>query len=239
MKNRSRRDTSSAIARLFAFIFSAIIAYFLWTYLRPFFVSPENTTTSAPITQEPIIKEAAPQLQPKTDESTSTKPKDSEISIAQTTSPSSPANTPESQPTINNASQPQPTLKTPSSDLKIVKNIPTNRTITVHNGIEKAMLGYKKFGTHYPTAFKITVGNTVLEQGNKTTATVTDNTLIVRYDFEFMNGYRNGAREVTVGLKPDTDAITLAFNWKEKQHLVVAEADKVNSMVEKDVPYQA
>lgn len=110
--------------------------------------------------------------------------------------------------------------------------------VLVTNAIEKKMLGYHKFGTHYPTTFKVTVGKDTIPQGGTCTATPSNNAVCVRYDFEFMNGYRNGAAEVTFNLKPGTEALTLTWDWKAKNRLFVAEADKVVSIVEKDVPYQ-
>jgi hypothetical protein len=228
----------------------------MWSYLRPRFVTPVIDQTIEQVTQA-----VQPTIAVMSEESV-TKPasKNSIIddSKSKTTlthnTPTPLATDPtQRQLTPNSSLEPksdlkatQPTIKTVQNEVaaaaavsKPTKILPANRTITVINGIEKKMLGYKKFGTHYPTAFKITVGNSVIQQGNKVAAAVKNNTLIVRYDFEFMNGYRRGAREVTVELKPNADAITLAFNWKQKYHLVVAEADKVISTVEKDVPYQA
>lgn len=258
MKRRSRSETSRTISRILAFIFSAAIAYCLWTYLRPRFVpsesiQPNNQTHEAqPIAltpQEVLSQDSAPQT-PKTAIPATSKAEDTmpvvitqtPVSVAQATNAPDRA---DSTSTIQ-----QPVLKKPATEpinkhqeaktaQKTVKALPANRTITVHNGIEKKMLGYKKFGTHYPTNFKVTIGKAIIQQGADVTAAVKDNTLMVRYDFEFMNGYRRGGREVTVGLKPDTDTITLAFNWKQKYHLVIAEADKVTSTIEKDVPYQA
>lgn len=126
-----------------------------------------------------------------------------------------------------------PEVKTPAE-----KPTPVPGKVLVTNAIEKKMLGYKKFGTHYPTSFKVTVGKDTIPQGGTCTATPTNNAVNVRYDFEFMNGYRNGAAEVTFNLKPGTDAVSLTWDWKAKNRLFLAEADKVVSIVEKDVPYQ-
>jgi hypothetical protein len=100
------------------------------------------------------------------------------------------------------------------------------------------MLGYRKFGTHYPTTFKITIAGKLLKEGDSLSTSIKNNILTVRYDFEFMNGYRNGAKEVLFTLKPGVEQLTLAFNWKE-EHRLYAEIDKVAAIVEKNVPYQA
>lgn len=228
---------SYTIARILSFIFSTIMAYFLWTYLRPRFVTPTPIQPIEQITQETLLN------------GTTTA---DEAPIATTTALTTPTTVTTQTPSSSKKDLTAPTAilkpqSTPNLQLinkdpstpKMTKTVPTTRTVTVYNGIEKNMLGYKKFGTHYPTTFKITVGNSVVKQGDKVSAPIKDNTLIMRYDFEFMNGYRNGAREVTIDLKPDTNTITLAFNWKQKQHLAIAEVDRVVSMVEKDVPYQA
>jgi cytoskeletal protein RodZ len=255
MKKRSHVETSRTISRILVFIFSAIVAYFLWSYLRPRFVSPEaaepcsqslqeaQTTGASP--QEALSQDLAPQTLT-TDISaappTITKANEQiPAAIAQEQQAATPTNSTEPQPVVKNPIATQPISKNTlvAEASKNIKNLPANRTITLHNGIEKKMLGYKKFGTHYPTAFKITVGNTVVQEGDNVNAAVKNNILMVRYDFEFMNGYRRGAREVTIELQPNADVITLAFNWKQHDHLVIAEADNVTSMIEKDVPYQA
>jgi len=244
--------------RILAFIFSATVAYFLWTYLRPRFVTPVSTQSTEQVTDDvqPVIAliNAEPAILPTTKADvavaeTQTKPTSNKTQTPDVTVTTQklliPDNSLEPKADLKKTAATQQTTKTAQNGVtataapKLTKSLPANRTITVINGIEKKMLGYKKFGTHYPTAFKITVGSTVVEQGNTIKAPVKDNTLVVRYDFEFMNGYRNGAREVTIGLKPDTDAITLAFNWKQEYHLAIAETDRVISMIEKDVPYQA
>jgi hypothetical protein len=246
------------LIRILAFIFSAVVAYFLWSYLRPRFVTPNNTQTTEQATQsvqqtiETTSEESETQPTSKAGIKTDTK---NETTLKNNTPTPVTTSATQKQPTADRSLESKSDLKDPVSTQPITKTaqnevaaaaapkpkkmLPANRTITVVNGIEKKMLGYKKFGTHYPTAFKITVGNSVIQQGDKVATAIKNNTLIVRYDFEFMNGYRNGAREVLIGLKPDAEAITLAFNWKEKQHLAIAETDRVTSMVEKDVPYKA
>jgi len=229
-----------SIARIFIFFFSIAFAYALWTYLRPRFVTPKTSETNTLTEQESQLQEITTQdstIEPALQTDT---PKAIATQTTATTITTETKNTPDKATKPSSTATPTATapltMTTKTSTAK--KNLPANRTITIHNGIEKKMLGYKKFGTHYPTSFKLLVGSTVIEQNSSTTALIKNNELVVQYNFEFMNGYRKGAKEVTFTLKPETESISLGFNWKGSPRLY-AEADKVISTVEKEIPYQA
>lgn len=234
--------------RTLIFIFSIIIGYFLWTYLRPRFVTPEEVTSTtqtnptAEPTQTASSSEQVSAATPETVSAPAAQPKEEDLSSKKpqkTSQKSSPAPladkkaTPAQLITKNEA-------KTSNGTKTITGAVSsaTTHTITVVNGIEKKMLGYRKFGTHYPTTFKLSIGDKILEEGSSISTPIQDNTFVVRYDFEFMNGYRNGAEEVTFTLKPGVEKLTLVFDWKRENRLY-AETDKVISIVEKNVPYQA
>jgi hypothetical protein len=240
---------SYSIARVLVFFFSVAVAYALWTYLRPRFVSPAAPETSN------LIEQETKTAQPKTLSTDSTAETSVQTDVSAPAAAQPPVTITEKDPkaplgsSIKSpstakeepsalATVDQSATKAPAHVAKPTKALSANRTITVHNGIERKMLGYKKFGTHYPTNFKLFVGKNVIEQGSQSATTISNNTLVVNYHFDFMNGYRTGAKEVIFTLKPDVENLTLAFNWKG-EHRLYAEDDKIVSIVEKDIPYQA
>jgi len=100
------------------------------------------------------------------------------------------------------------------------------RTITVHNDIEHKKLGYSKFGTHYPSLFMVHVNDEEVVNGNPATVTCTDNTLHVRYAYQF-GRYRNGAEVIEFDLDPKTQEIHLAFNWQDDWRISIENATPI------------
>lgn len=114
------------------------------------------------------------------------------------------------------------------------------RTIKLKNTIERKMLGYKKWGTHYPTKFIVTANNKVvfkMEQKEvsakeEVSVIIVDNKLTMHYDYEFLNGRRAGSKTTEFKVAPEATTLTLSFDWKDKenpQHIILDSATVVSS----------
>lgn len=153
-----------------------------------------------------------------------------------TPQPCSPRNTKQQTQTKNMANKVSTMPKKTSKKQK-------TRTITIKNGITKAMLGYSYFGTYYPNKFTITANGTPLVsldkssfrnikhkheivQNNYVNTEITDNTLIITFDFEFLDGRKAGTREVTFTIAPEIESLTLTFNWKHDDWHVILDTEK-------------
>ncbi len=95
------------------------------------------------------------------------------------------------------------------------------RTISIENGITKKMLGYRYFGTHYPTLFKITANGKEIKEESKEFIKLANNQVTIRYTFEFLNGKRKGAKEITFAVKPNADNLSVAFDWKDTWRILI------------------
>ena len=95
------------------------------------------------------------------------------------------------------------------------------RTVSVQNAITKKMLGYRYFGTHYPTSFKITANGKEIKEDGKEFIKLANNQVTVRYSFEFLNGKRKGAKEITFAVKPQADNLSIAFDWKDTWRILI------------------
>ncbi len=108
------------------------------------------------------------------------------------------------------------------------------RTVTVENAITKKMLGYRYFGTHYPTSFKITANGKEIKQEGKEFIKLANNQLTVRYSFEFLNGQRKGAKEITFAVKPKADNLAIGFDWKDEWRILI-DKDKAEPISGKQI----
>jgi hypothetical protein len=108
------------------------------------------------------------------------------------------------------------------------------RTISIENKITKQMLGYRYFGTHYPTMFKITANGTEIKPESKEFIKLADNQLTVRYTFEFLYGKRKGAKEITFAVKPQADNLSIAFDWKDTWRILI-DKDKAEPISGKQI----
>ena len=113
----------------------------------------------------------------------------------------------------------------------------TTRTITLKNNVERSMLGYQKFGTHYPSNFSISIdGNNVVKVNSKeiekkedtvTLAVKENDTIKIRYDYEF-GSYKTGANVVEFKLPSDKNTYDLAFSWKDDNRIIIEGTEVVS-----------
>ena len=104
------------------------------------------------------------------------------------------------------------------------------RTVVVKSSIEKKMLGYKKFGTHYPSDFIIRANDKVVFHRqdkeiipqNPQKIRIKDNTINLRYDYRF-SGYRQGAKVIVFDVEPQAKELDLTFEWKDDWRILVAQ----------------
>ncbi|MFI5332543.1 MAG: hypothetical protein ACHQVS_00410 [Candidatus Babeliales bacterium] len=130
------------------------------------------------------------------------------------------------------------------------KQSATSRTITVKSKITNEMLGYKKFGKHYPDKeFKIFINGQELvnrkevkENKIKTVkATIKGDTLDIVFRYEFNHVWRNkgkGTRRCTFKIPPTADTVELMFNWKKDSQVLIKNIDGVKFIKIEDLPDQ-
>lgn len=112
----------------------------------------------------------------------------------------------------------------------------TGKTVTLNNNIEHKMLGYKKFGTHYPSNFSITIdGKKIIQAGSKeiekkedtVTVPVANGTITLRYDYEF-GTYKTGANIVEFKTDPKKTTYDLEFSWKDDNRIIIEGTEVVS-----------
>lgn len=154
-------------------------------------------------TTEPIIPAPAPA------EATST-----ELPIdAKSEEPSSQSTTSVEQPA------PQ-TSATPSSE----QTQTNERMVTITSEITQKMITYRKALGSYTPKFSIEINGTPVQLGRSLTVAAPNNTVDIKYHYNFLNGYRVGSRTTRVTLPPEGDAFTLTFSWKNDNHIIVSDA---------------
>jgi|GEM_PF-4580404 len=101
---------------------------------------------------------------------------------------------------------------------------PVNISIT--NNITKEMITYKHWsGSYAPSIFTITIsGNQLSNNQTTTTKTTTQNTITIRYDYSFANGYKTGSREIEFIISPEKTQYALTFSWQHPTHLILENA---------------
>jgi len=91
------------------------------------------------------------------------------------------------------------------------------RDVIIKNGITDKMEKYPYlFMKIKPTKFFISVNGKKLEQNKQEKFSIKNNKLNVRYDYEFQNGRRKGAKVVTFSIPEKIDELTIKFKWKKK-----------------------
>lgn len=197
--------------------------------------TPEQTTEQ--ITTSTQVIEPTEQLAPQEEVSIPERVTQETATPVVETTKTAPAQAPQAQP----APQEKKTSPTPKTEQK-TETAPTTtpvtagslqpvaqpeavtgetRTISVENAITKKMLGYKYFGTHYPTTFTITANGTEIKQESKELIKIANNQLKVLYHFEFLNGKKRGSKEVIFAVKPGADTLTIAFDWKDEWRILI------------------
>lgn len=94
---------------------------------------------------------------------------------------------------------------------------PGPQGIIIRNAITPQMMQYTFFKTHYmPDFFKLSVNGNELKPGSSLEIPQGDKNITVRYDFSFANGWRTGAREITLNLDAQKSEYNLEFCWNNE-----------------------
>lgn len=101
---------------------------------------------------------------------------------------------------------------------------PTGRMVTITNEITKKMITYHKALGSYTPKFSIEINGTPVEVGKQITVAAHNDSIDIKYHYNFLNGYRVGFRTTRVTLPPEGDAFTLTFSWKNDNHIIVSNA---------------
>jgi hypothetical protein len=99
-------------------------------------------------------------------------------------------------------------------------------------------LGYKHWtGWHYPTKFIMKLNNVEIlafdgKEFTRKNATIdldVQEPFVIHFDWEFLNGRRQGWRTITFKLDQNAQAIDLDFDWKDEWQVLVKQAKPVSS----------
>ena len=97
----------------------------------------------------------------------------------------------------------------------------TKRTILVINNITPKMKKYKHWaGRFKPSIFFISINGKKIEKDKPTTVRITNDTLRVRYDYEF-GTRKTGAKVVEFLVPDDTKEIIIQFKWHHKWRILI------------------
>jgi hypothetical protein len=100
-----------------------------------------------------------------------------------------------------------------------------HKTVVVTNGIQDKMLKYDYgFVSYSPTAFKIEINGTPLEQGKSMTINTNTNKITVRYEYAFLAGVYKGAKLIEFELPQEVDHVTITFSWDRESRIVIGDA---------------
>lgn len=99
--------------------------------------------------------------------------------------------------------------------------------ITLVNNIDPESLGYKRFGTHYPTSFHILIQNQVVAQGHSHAIAPQGNKLSICYEYAFLWGQYRGKKEISFELEPNQTECILTFSWHDPNRLQLSHAKVV------------
>jgi hypothetical protein len=98
------------------------------------------------------------------------------------------------------------------------------RMVTITNDITKKMITYHKALGSYTPKFSIEINGTPVDFGKQISVAAHNNSLDIKYHYNFLNGYRVGWRTTRVTLPPEGDAFTLTFSWKDTNHIILSNA---------------
>ncbi len=109
------------------------------------------------------------------------------------------------------------------------------QTITVKNNIKPDILVYKHWtGKYEPEIFTVSINGQTIEQDKEYKVLASDNTLEVRYDYSFANGFRKGAKIVKFQIEKDNN-LNLTFSWNDEWHVIM---DHTTPLEAKKVPFK-
>jgi hypothetical protein len=104
-----------------------------------------------------------------------------------------------------------------------------SRAVVISSGITRKSQGYKKWGTHYPTSFKVSINDQMLESGRQKKFSVSENKIRVKYEYSFLKGKIKGAKEITFALDPRQSQHTLTFSWDDPWRVRVSSANPIST----------
>lgn len=110
------------------------------------------------------------------------------------------------------------------------------RRVTVYNNIDTIMKKYKHWtGSYEPTTFAIAINGTIIEQGQAKVINITNNQqLNALCSYDFMNGYRKGAYDITYAVQPDVTELNMTFSWKDDWRILF---DHATPMKKEEIPF--
>jgi hypothetical protein len=104
----------------------------------------------------------------------------------------------------------------------------TSLPVIITNTIEPDMLKYKHWtGTYSPDVFNITINGTAIDKGQSYTLDSAENSLIVQFDYSFMNGMRKGTKKVTYQMNTDCTDAKLTFSWLDTYKIIIDNATPI------------
>lgn len=171
----------------------------------------QQASATTPATKEETVTQPVKALQEQQPTEIKTKQAAPEKKTATTEAPKAPAEATTAQTKAGSA---QPVAAPDQA-------VGEQRTISIQNAITKKMLGYRYFGTHYPTSFTITANGKEIKEDGKEFIKLANNQVTIRYSFEFLNGKRKGAKEITFAVKPNADNLSIAFDWKDTWRILI------------------
>ena len=101
---------------------------------------------------------------------------------------------------------------------KIPDPAPNPKFRTVKNCIEPRML---KYWSYTPEIFTLKVNGQPLKPGAFLQVPLEKNTMVVRYDYSFANGFRKGAKEVTFEVDSAKNECDLKFSWDDESRVIL------------------
>ena len=113
---------------------------------------------------------------------------------------------------------------------------PQTQTVTVKNNIKPDMLAYKHWtGTYEPSIFTVSINGQTIEQDKEYKVLASDNTLEVRYDYSFANGFKKEAKIVKFQIETNSNDLNLTFSWNDEWHVIM---DHTTPLEAKKVPFK-
>lgn len=99
---------------------------------------------------------------------------------------------------------------------------PAARIIKINNAINDHMTRYKHWtGTYTPTTFATFINGIEIKGNQREVVQLTDkNTFIASFAYEFKNGYKQGAYEITYQVPEEITDLQMTFSWKDDSRIV-------------------
>lgn len=112
------------------------------------------------------------------------------------------------------------TQKNEDKEASLKPPLHKKRTITIKNNISEDMTSYKYWNINYkPSSFKIVIDNQDLSPTQEQRIALDTNKITVRYEYEFLKGYRKGKQDIEIVIPEQPDHFDLEFSWLKEPRL--------------------